>query len=299
MRVSCSLVVGLLAALPVVTGAATVEVAPGPGTPLQAALAVANPGDTLLLLAGTFTEAITLDKPIRLRGAGPLETVIDAGCAAAYAADVTVAGVRIESLTVQGGTVGGVHVGSVGGARLRQVRALAFRSVPGQHCGTEQYGIDVDGGAGVQLDECSAVGTFWEGDQTRYAFGVAGIRVRGPAPPGRITVKRSSSVGNPIGILLENLDGPRLRLVNNVTSALAAGLLLRNTRGATGKRNDVVDAEGSNPAAGIRLDAASSGNRLVANFVRGAVADVLDEGSGNCWRRNDFVTGALPADNCS
>jgi hypothetical protein len=49
---------------------------------------------------------------------------------------------------------------------------------------------------------------------------------------------------------------------------------------------------------GIRVDATSNGNRLSGNELTGSGTDLLDQGSGNCWRKNVFITGTLPPFNC-
>ena len=40
--------------------------------------------------------------------------------------------------------------------------------------------------------------------------------------------------------------------------------------------------------------ATSDGNVIAGNSIEENVTDVLDNGSGNCWRNNHFTTGSVP-----
>src|SRR5262245_2552729 len=72
--------------------AKVITVTPGPGTPLQDAIDGAVAGDTIKLEDGTYTEAVVIDKRLRLKGprqVGLVAARIDAGCAAAAALTIT------------------------------------------------------------------------------------------------------------------------------------------------------------------------------------------------------------------
>ncbi len=58
--------------------AATINVVPGPGTPIQTAVNAASPGDTINVAAGTYTEQVVITKNLTLTGAGSGTTIIQA-----------------------------------------------------------------------------------------------------------------------------------------------------------------------------------------------------------------------------
>ena len=62
LRLTCVVLVaaGMLLGLPVLAGAATIEV--GPGQSIQAAVDAASPGDTILVKAGTYKERVVVTK---------------------------------------------------------------------------------------------------------------------------------------------------------------------------------------------------------------------------------------------
>jgi parallel beta-helix repeat protein len=59
-----------------IAGAATINVNPGVGTPVQDAINAANPGDTVHLNAGDYREWVTINKGIILEGAGSGSTTM-------------------------------------------------------------------------------------------------------------------------------------------------------------------------------------------------------------------------------
>jgi nitrous oxidase accessory protein len=90
----------LVAALLAATGARAAVTDVPPGENLAAAIAAANPGDTLRLAAGVHRGSVVLDKP-RLALQGAPGAVVD-GLGAGMAIQVTAAGVTIRGLTVTG-----------------------------------------------------------------------------------------------------------------------------------------------------------------------------------------------------
>ncbi|MFN8642902.1 MAG: hypothetical protein U0802_15085 [Candidatus Binatia bacterium] len=81
--------VGLLIAGATSAIAATITVAPGPGTPVQDAINAASPGDTVLLMADV--RSASRSTSLKLRGsstAGQATSTVEAPCAAGAAIDV-------------------------------------------------------------------------------------------------------------------------------------------------------------------------------------------------------------------
>src|SRR6476619_5912601 len=88
--------------------AATLCVGPQAGcfSQLQPAVAAAQDGDTITVAPGTYVGGVTIDKSIRLQGAGAAQTVISGGGpvrAIGRATDPTGQAVSIDGLTITGG----------------------------------------------------------------------------------------------------------------------------------------------------------------------------------------------------
>ncbi|PPQ30811.1 nitrous oxide reductase family maturation protein NosD [Rhodopila globiformis] len=97
MRCGCTL---LAAALLAATGACAAETIVPPGDGLAAAIAAANPGDTLRLAAGVHRGSVVVDKPSLVLQGEP-GAVLD-GLGAGMAIHVTAPNVTISGLTVTG-----------------------------------------------------------------------------------------------------------------------------------------------------------------------------------------------------
>ena len=87
----------------------TIEVWPGDGSPVNRAVQSAQPGDTILLHAGTYLEQVELDRDVTLRGADDGDVWIDAGCERDHAIRITASGATVERVgvrrTVQAGVL--------------------------------------------------------------------------------------------------------------------------------------------------------------------------------------------------
>ena len=106
------------------------------GETIKAAMDQAQPGDTIMIAAGTCNENVVVDKDgITLAGAGQDSTVLDGDNIDASA--ILVKGqqnVTIKDLTVQNGLIG-VHVGLGASAWLENVTAKDSRSKAGHNSG--------------------------------------------------------------------------------------------------------------------------------------------------------------------
>ena len=254
--------------------AATIEVLPGPGSPLQDALDVAEDGDTVHLSVGTYEEAVTITKQ-RLRLLGE-SAVIDAGCAADTAIEVAADGVRIEGLIVRGATFYAIDVENVERVTVTNV---GMRETCG---GIAQYGINVFQSRRVKISRSSG-----------EDFADAAIYIGGIPDNGRVRVLGNLiQGGNRRAIIVEDSPPRSVSVVRNqINPGNGTGILLHNSDGLVLKRNQV----GGCTVSGIELDATSDGNFLVANTSLGSPADAVDSGTGNVWScSNAFVTGNVP-----
>jgi parallel beta-helix repeat protein len=270
----------LLAAAVTLVGAApgpgaTLEVFPGPGTPLQDALDAAEDGDTVHVNAGTYPEAVIITKDrLRLIGEGGF---IDAGCGAPTALEVAADRVRIEGLAVMGATFYAIDVEDREGVRIENV---GTRETCG---GAAQYGINVFQSRRVRISRSSG-----------EDFGDAAIYVGAIPEEGGVRVERNLvQGGNARAIIVEDSPPRSVRVVRNqVNPGNGTGIFLHNSDGILIRRNTV----GGCTVSGIELDATSDGNVLAGNASLGNAADVLDYGTGNVWRcSNVFASGNVPA----
>ena len=288
-----------LSASPV--GASVISVSPGPGTPVQDAINAAASGDTILLAAGNYPEAVVIDRSLRLRGTGDIHvttTYINAGCNAPTALTIAADDVTVERVVVSSGTVSAISVQNRDRLRFKIVGVLAYGAGTGWGCGTELYAFDVFQSTRVKMNDAYIYGSIFGLPGTMGFLG-AGIYLHGVAPHAGITIERSFSTGNVNGIMIENAMGPAaVRIHHDYAAAHDTGILLINSSHVRVQGSYINALDGTTPNAGIHLDAASSDNGIFTNKVSGYNTDVLDDGTNNCWRRNTFITGSVPSSGC-
>lgn len=276
----CSLATLVIALTAPPAHARTIKVSPGPGTPVQDAIALALPGDAIKLDAGSYPEAIVIDKPLRIFGRREA-TVIDGGCVADTAVRVAANGVTLKNLTVKGGSFYTVDIDN-----LDAVTVTKIAVVPS--CADVQYGINV-----FQSTNLRIRGTRIEDPVSGYAD--AGIYIGGIPAEADVRVERSfMTAPNTRGIIVEDSNdsptrplGVRVRL-NEITGS-ATGIFLHGSDSVEVSRNRVSGSSGP----GIHADSSSNANTIASNVMSGNNPDVLDDGSNNCWRRNIFATGTV------
>jgi len=121
------------------------------------AIAAAEPGDTLVMTAGTFTptETIHLNKPgLVLRGAGASETTIDISGFDAWGIYIDADSVLVQDFSVQGDAT--VNSQSA----IHTAPGLAFiRLVNLGIAGSGQTGVDFNGVAGGSIRSVSSIGS--------------------------------------------------------------------------------------------------------------------------------------------
>lgn len=281
----------VLASLSLVTfaHATTIQVVPGPGTPVQDAIDAASPGDTIKLAGGGYPESIVITKPLRLRGVpgtyldampSPGPAVIAPGCTGSTSG-ITVAAddVKIADLRVIGFTDYGIHI--QGRDKVTVTRVMTLPNCLGD---IPLAGVYVASSTRVTLDDD------WIAASAAVA-GTAAIHLS--ALPERANVKLKSTLGgdHAIGVLIDTC-APRSVQVSHCYANfnLDAGILLQNSDGIVVKGTQVQE----NDARGIAVDAGSDDNRLTGNDVGGSPTDVSDAGNGNCWKKNAYTTGSVP-----
>jgi parallel beta-helix repeat protein len=264
-----SVAAAALLALTSAAHAGVIAVLPGPGTPLQDAIDAASPGDTLRLGGGIFFEAVVIDKPLRLVGTTANPAIIDGGCGASSSVQIASDGVQIKNVAIDGAANFAVDVVGRDDVSLKQILMTS-------HCAGAEYGVNVFQSSDVKIVRCDAVG-----------FDDAGFYIGGIAADAAVAVSRGSAQLNARGVLLEDsAPGLKVRGVRALNNSIA-GISIRNTDGALVAGNTVSDN-----ATGIAIDADSDENKIRGNRLNGNGIDGDDQGSSNCWRRNENPTGA-------
>ena len=152
---------------------------------IQDAISAAQPGDTLVMTAGTFAPSgtIVLDKDgLVLRGAGADETTIDVSGFDGYGILISADHVRLQNFAVAGNGNGAnsnfaikTSVG-ISDARLFQVHVM----------GSSRTAIDFNGVTGGVISGCNVTGT-----ASGYGVGIASSM--------NITLKNLTTLGNAYG----------------------------------------------------------------------------------------------------
>ncbi|MBM4266164.1 MAG: hypothetical protein FJ144_06035 [Deltaproteobacteria bacterium] len=256
----------------------------GSGTPLQDAIDDADPGD-VLRLDGVFFESIVIDKPLRLLG----PAAIDPGCGPANVVEIASDDVELNRIVAYGGSHATIDIEGRDDVKLTKVFVV---SQPfGGGCADAEYGIRIFDSTDVSLSGCETVRS-----GPGHVYSGAFIYVGGIQDDANVRVRKSfSNYENTVGILVEDssdvptFGGLGVILRGNAIVSSVRGILLRNSDGVLVSRN----RSDGNDVTGIEVDATSNNNRLEGNRAHQNGLDVLDDGSGNCWRRNDFDTGTV------
>jgi parallel beta-helix repeat protein len=285
MRAGAFAVLGILLHTTMV---GAMDVFPGPGTPLQDAIDAASDGALLVVHGGGYPEVVTITKRLRLMhptGEGNFAVIGDVNenvfCDAPTVLTIVASRVRVENIDVAGGTFSTIDVHDSDRVTLNRVTVY-------NRCNTAEYGVNIFASTHVKVFEVKTYPLFGSEGYNDAGFYLGGIPARGA-----VRLKKCfSSEDDERGILIED-SAPRGVVVQNSAAdfSRSAGIFLRNSDGVLLKDNSVTSSRGT----GIELDATSDDNDIVGNGVFSTVvADVVDAGSGNCWRRNTFSTGTVP-----
>ena len=255
-----------------------VVVSPGPGTPVQDAIDASGPGDTVRLTEGTYPEAIVIDKPLRLEGRN---AVIDGGCASSTAVEIAADAVSLRKLTVRGGSFYTIDA-------TDRDRTIIDRVAVQPSCVDVEYGINVFQGTNMRIRNNTIVDPAGFGDAAIYIGGTppdADLRIErnvitGPNDRGIIVEDSTDLAGRPVGV----------RVRKNTITGAGNGIWVFGSTFAEIVGNTVSGSIN----AGIELTVNSSDNVITGNSLTGNNPDVLDAGTNNCWRHNQYTTGSAP-----
>ena len=278
------LVLSLLASAEVAT-ATTVVVPPGPGTPVQDAIDAAQPGDTIRLTLGNYPEQIVITKALKLRGVRStavspnITTSLVGSCAATPVITIAADSVQVRGITVVGDSGGGIAVTARTNVKLRDM--FVASNCPS----VVAPAIDIEQSTRVTMNHV------WAAGMGNRPVGPAGIRIADTPADGRVRLATSIAGGYDVGVLLENDATGSVLISQNYINFSDKGVVFQNTSGVTVEHNRQIF---NNTTSGIEIDATSTDNLILANNISGSVTDVLDNGTGNCWRKNVFTTGSVP-----
>src|SRR5262249_15365453 len=192
--------------------AATIDVHPGPGA-LQAAVNAASPGDTLRVHAGTYAEAVTVDRRLKIVGDDATKVTIDAGCTAPAALTIAADRVTVQDVRVTRGTLFDVDVEN-------RDRVVVKSTLLSTGCGTEEYGINVFQATRVSLIRNIAIG-----------FKDAGIYLGGLAADAHVRAIQNTTSQSARGLIVEDsLPGVIVRR-HFAEYNLGDGIFLHNADG--------------------------------------------------------------------
>ncbi len=278
-----------------VASAASIEVFPGPGTPLQDAVDAAPVGGRITIHEGAYAEALVVSKRLRITAVGVVEIV--PRCAAAIGLDVQADDVSIMATRGAGGSGGILFVQAQRAIRVAGRSNVKLKAVWGEGVvcaspGLRSEGIAIEASTRVSLTGCAGLGAD------------AGVALRAMPLAARTTLVTTHGRG----VVLPGEDGPldpspRSRvglLVEDCGSGAAAG---------KGGIRIVPRTSSSNPIAfeglvgmqvvasdgllfqrglliGLALDGASDNNVFQRTDV---VGDVVDAGAGNCGSHNRYI----------
>jgi nitrous oxidase accessory protein NosD len=269
-----------------VASATTVVVPPGPGTPVQDAIDAAAPGDTIRLTLGIYPEHLVIDKALTLRGVRSTSTepdgttIVQGTCGGGPVITVAADGVQVRGIEITGDAEGGVD--ATGRTHVKMKDLFVASNCPVVNAPA----INVAASTRVTMNHV------WAAGEDARPVGTAGIRIADAPASARIALTTSTAAGYEVGVLLENDAAASVRVSGSYVNFNDKGVVLQNTSGAiVSNLRQVVD----NTTSGIELDAASTGNRITKTAIRGSVTDVVDNGTGNCWHNDTYVTGSVPS----
>ena len=180
-------------------------------------------------------------------------------------------GIIVKGLTVRGGIEYTISaVGRTSGA-VRNNKVIST-------CAGAEYGVNVYGSGSILV--VGNEGTGFD-DAVIYIGGI------GSTPSGPLKVKSNNTHNSARGIIIEDSSNVNIKVLqNNVHDTTDTGILIHNSDEILIRGNTVTN----NTTNGIHLDSPSDGNIVLNNTFTGQTNDINNEGTGNCFSGNTYVT---------
>lgn len=256
-----------------------IQVFPGKKA-IRKALRQANPGDILNIHAGTYNGTVHIGKEnLTLQAAGDGPVIIDAQCSAVRGVHLDADGIIVKGLTVRGATEYAI---SVEGQTSGEVRNNTVENT----CEGAEYGVNVYFSGSIKVVR----NTGWGWDDAVVYIGNIDATPNGP-----LVVKKNTGYDSVRGVIIEDSENVTIKVVkNNLHDNTDTGILIHNSDGVLIQNNTVTN----NATNGIHLDPPSANNTVLSNTFTGHTFDINNEGSGNCFTGNTYVTHSGPVNPC-
>lgn len=296
-------------------------------TSIQSAIAGANPGDTVVVSAGTYSEAITIDKSLTLKGAfagvagnesdrGTEETVIDAEAGTAairiLASNVTIDGIETNGDIMADGNSAGATLENIGIQNVRVLGATDGINLEDAATATiENNAIEGGGGIILGLFTSATEAIVRNNTLTDVNFGIWGGLSDSQIESNVVTIADNPNLGNlgldeASGIYLAS-NSSDVRVENNAIANAEIGIFVasdvtnaavNNNSFSNSEREIAVSAEAdgavpssvgiSNPDRGMNI---ITGSESEDSLMGTEGSDLLFSGAGI-----DILTGGEAAD---
>lgn len=218
------LLCGICAVLSTPLFAATINVASGGS--IQTAITSANPGDTINVAAGTYTEQLVISKNLTFTGAGVGNTIVQAPAA-----------LTVDATLPPGSGGQATAVVKIDSAAVVSITGFTIEGPGSTGCGSIGYGVFVGGGASLTFNNDS-IADIRDNPAGGCQNGV-GIRVgaQSTGQTGTLSMSNSSVVNfQKGGIVVDNVGSSATLTGNTVTGLGPVGIAsngIQISRGAT------------------------------------------------------------------
>lgn len=128
------------------------DITGAPYCSIQAAINAAITGDTIEVAAGTYAEALTVNKGVDINGAGEGVTIVDGSAVTTYNVSITADNVSVSNLTLLGNPSTGTY-----GFKASNVSNFSISNVTIDDC--KRTGLDLNGVTGATISNVTVTDT--------------------------------------------------------------------------------------------------------------------------------------------